>query len=65
MKGIQYIIDDNGKKCAAIINLDVYGNIWEDIHDILVVESRKNEPRIKWKEVKKKMHRHRNKAYEF
>jgi len=57
MKGVQYIIDDNGKKRAAVVNLDVYGHLWEDIHDILVVESRKNEPRVKWEEVKRRLHK--------
>jgi hypothetical protein len=60
MKGIQYIIDSNGKKRAAVVNLDVYGHLWEDIHDILVVESRKNEPRAKWEEVKKRLRKRMN-----
>ena len=57
MDGIQYIVDDKGEKRAAIINLDVYGHLWEDIHDILMVESRKGEPRLKWKDVKKELHK--------
>lgn len=57
MKGIQYIIDDNGRKRAAVVNLNIYGHLWEDIHDILVMESRKGEPRVKWKEVKKRLHK--------
>ena len=57
MKGIQYVIDDKGRKQAAVINLEIYGHLWEDIHDILIVESRKNEPRMKWKEVKKRLHK--------
>lgn len=56
MEGIRYIIDDKGEKKAAVIDLDIYGNIWEDIHDILIVESRKSEPRVKWEEVKKGLH---------
>ncbi len=57
MKGVQYIIDDNGKKRAVVVNLDVYGHLWEDIHDILVEESQKNEPRVKWEEVKRRLHK--------
>ncbi len=54
MKGIEYIIDDHGKRKAAVIDLDIYGYLWEDIHDILVVESRKSEPRVQWEDVKRK-----------
>ena len=56
MKGIQYIIDEMERKRAAIIDLDIYGHLWEDIHDILVVESRKSEHRVKWEDVKKCLH---------
>lgn len=55
MKGIRYIIDASGRKKAVVVNLDVYGHLWEDIHDILIVESRKNEPRVKWEDVKKRL----------
>jgi len=55
MEGIQYIVDDKWGR-AVIINLDIYGTLWEDLHDILVVESRKSEPRVKWGDVKKRLH---------
>lgn len=57
MQGIQYIIDERERKRAAIINFDIYGHLWEDIHDILMVESRKDEPRVKWEDVKKRLHK--------
>jgi hypothetical protein len=57
MKGVEYIIDDRGKKRAAIIDLNIYRHLWEDIHDILMIESRKEEPRIRWENVKEKMRR--------
>ena len=53
MEGIRYIINDKGEKKAAVVDLDTYGYLWEDIHDILIVESRKSEPRKKWEDVKK------------
>ncbi|MCD5409162.1 MAG: hypothetical protein LRZ87_00095 [Methanocellales archaeon] len=56
MRGIEYIVDDRGQKRAAVIDFDVYGSLWEDIHDILVVESRKREPRVKWENAKKRLH---------
>ena len=54
MLGIEYIVDEEGRQKAAVIDLEVFGAIWEDIHDILVVESRKNEPRVEWDEFKNK-----------
>ena len=53
-QGIQYLIDNKGKKRSAVINLDIYGALWEDIHDLLIIESRKKEPRVKWVDVKKR-----------
>ncbi len=44
------------KKKAVVIDLATYGHLWADIHDILIVESRKSEPRKKWEDVKKVLH---------
>jgi len=55
MEGIQYIVNNRNEKKAVVIDLDIYGELWEDIHDILVVEARKTEPRIKWEGVNGKV----------
>jgi len=55
MIGIQYLVDEKGHETAAVIDLEIYGNIWEDIHDMLVVESRLDEPRVRWEDTKKKL----------
>ncbi|MFH0774712.1 MAG: hypothetical protein V2A53_04360 [bacterium] len=62
-QGIQYIVNDKGEKRAAVIEFDVYGHLWEDIHDILVVESRKKEPRIGWEDAKKRLHEKEEKKW--
>ena len=36
MKGIQYLVNDEGKKTAVLIDLEEYGKLWEDFQDILV-----------------------------
>ena len=36
MEGIRFITDEKGKKVAVQIDLDRYGELWEDIHDQLV-----------------------------
>jgi hypothetical protein len=52
MKGIQYLTDDSGKRTAVLINLAEWGEIWEDIYDILISESRKHERTVSWKKLK-------------
>ncbi len=48
MKGIQFVVDDKGKKTAVLINLKEWGELWEDIYDVLISESRRNEPTVPW-----------------
>jgi hypothetical protein len=52
MKGIQFVVDDSGKKKAVLIDLEELGELWEDIYDVLVSESRKHEPKVDWQELK-------------
>jgi hypothetical protein len=52
MDGIDYIVDEKGKKKAVIIDLETFGSAYEDIEDILVAYSRINEPRIPLEKVK-------------
>jgi hypothetical protein len=55
MKGIQFVVDDTGKKKAVLIDLEEWGEIWEDIFDTLVSESRRGEPTVPWDELKAEM----------
>jgi hypothetical protein len=57
MKGIQFVVDDAGKKKAVLIDLDEWGGVWEDIYDILVSESRRGEPKVSWEDLKAEMER--------
>jgi hypothetical protein len=52
LKGIQFVVDDSGKKTAVIINFEEWGELWEDIYDILISESRRNEPTVPWEALK-------------
>jgi hypothetical protein len=36
MKGIQFVVDDTGEKKAVLIDLSEWGELWEDIYDVLV-----------------------------
>ena len=48
MKGIHYVVDDAGEKRAVLIDLTEWGEVWEDIYDVLVSQSRSNEPTVPW-----------------
>jgi hypothetical protein len=52
IEGVQFVVDDAGKKTAVIINLEKWGELWEDIYDILVSESRRGEPTVSWEALK-------------
>jgi hypothetical protein len=55
MKGIQFLVDDTGKKKAVLIDLSEWGELWEDFYDVLVSNSRKHEPTVDWEELKAEM----------
>ena len=55
MRGIQYITDDRGKKRAVVIDLESYGELWEDFYDSLVARKRASEPRESLESVKKRL----------
>jgi hypothetical protein len=55
MKGIQFVIDETGKKKAVLINLEEWGEVWEDIYDVLVSQARKGEPTVDWEDLKAEM----------
>jgi hypothetical protein len=62
MKGIQFVIDDTGEKKAVLIDLSEWGEIWEDIYDVLVSQSRRDEPTIPWEELKAEMEQEEHKS---
>ncbi len=39
MKGIEYIVDDQGEKTAVVINLEQWGKEWEAFYDLLLKHS--------------------------
>ncbi|MGA3205086.1 MAG: hypothetical protein ABSF12_21530 [Bryobacteraceae bacterium] len=52
MTGIQFITDEKGRKTAAVIDLKKHKALWEDIEDVLVSRSRRQEKRIPLERVK-------------
>ena len=44
MRGVRYVTDDDGKRVAVILDLDEWGEVWEDFYDVMVAEERRGEP---------------------
>ena len=55
VKGVEFVIDDDGKKKAVLIDLRKHGAVWEDFYDTLRAKEREFEPRETLKEVKKQV----------
>ena len=55
VKGVEFVIDDDGQKKAVLIDLKKHGEIWEDLFDTLQAKAREAEPRESLKEVRKKV----------
>ena len=52
MKGINFVINEQGEKKAVLIDLDEWGELWEDFSDILVSRNREDEAEVSWDELK-------------
>jgi hypothetical protein len=58
MTGINFVINEKGKKSAVVIDLKKHGKLWEDFYDALKVKERKNEPRETFQMVKDRLKKH-------
>ena len=58
MKGISYITDEKNHKKAVVIDMktiEKYDNHIEDLFDVIIAESRKDEEKIPLEEVKRQL----------
>lgn len=55
MKGVQFVVDDQGKKKAVLIDLRVHGRMWEDFYDAMIAQQREDEPRESFDDVKRRV----------
>ena len=44
MRGVRYVTDDDGKRVAVMLDLEEWGEVWEDFYDVMVAEQRRGEP---------------------
>lgn len=50
-----YIIDKKGKKTAAILPIEKYEELIEDLYDLSVIAERRDEPTITFDKLKEKL----------
>jgi hypothetical protein len=53
--GIHYVTDEEGRKVAVQIDLREHAELWEEIEDVLVSQSRRNEESIPLEQVEAKL----------
>lgn len=51
------MVDEHGRKTAAVIDLREHERLWEDFYDSLLVASRANEPRESVESVRQRLTR--------
>lgn len=52
LKGIEFVLDENGQQQAVLIDLAEWGELWEDFYDVMVAHSHRDEEDIAWEELK-------------
>ena len=62
MEGIHFVTNAKGKKVAVQIDLERYGEMWEDFHDQLVAASRTHEKSVPFEVVTRRIARRKREA---
>lgn len=52
LEGVQFVTDTSGKRTAVVLDLNLYGELWEDIYDVLLARNREDDPRESLEDVK-------------
>ena len=55
MRGVQFLVDDEGERTAVLIDLRKNAQLWEDFYDVAVAKSRAKEPRESLESVKRRL----------
>jgi len=51
----QYIVDEEGHRNAIILPLEEYDELLQDLHDLVVIAERRDEPVIPFDELKRRL----------
>lgn len=57
LSGINYIVDERGKRTAVVIELNGNEGLWEELEALLLYHQRKDEPLIPMDKVHGKLNR--------
>lgn len=55
MRGVQFLVDDDGEKTAVLIDLKKNAQLWEDFCDVALAKSRAKERRESLESVKRRL----------
>ncbi|MFL6237457.1 MAG: hypothetical protein ACJ76N_30330 [Thermoanaerobaculia bacterium] len=55
MKGVKFVVDENGERSAVLIDLQENADLWEDFYDAYVAREREEEPRESIEEVRQRL----------
>ena len=55
MRGVQFLVDDDGEKTAVLIDLKKNAELWEDFYDVAVARSRAKQPRESLESVRRRL----------
>ena len=57
IKGVQFVTDSSGHRTAVLLDLHQWGDLWEDIYDIMIAKERADEPRVKLEDFEEELRR--------
>lgn len=46
MRGVRYVTDEEGNRVAVQLDLRQWGEVWEDVYDVLLAREREGEPSV-------------------
>jgi hypothetical protein len=55
MKGVKFVVDENGERSAVLIDLQENADLWEDFYDAYVAREREDEPRESIEDVRQRL----------
>jgi hypothetical protein len=50
IRGVQFVTDTEGRKVAVLLDLEEWGELWEDIYDNILADERADEPSVPFDE---------------
>ena len=50
---VRYIVDEKGERTAVVLPINEYKELLEDLHDLVVIAERREEPTVPFGELKK------------